>query len=246
MCSFRARTKPALVLFLMAASTLCGGAAFAQAHKSTPAGSAQKLEGAAAQLSAIVASGRLADLRWPNFSNYRSQVTSFYRPFTYEPAWVRDGQPTEQALALVEILQDADQEGLRAEDYDGSRWADRLAALRGRHGDAEEARFDAALTICVMRYLSDLHVGRINPQHLGFEFDGSQKKLDLAEFVRERLVNGSNLRAEMAAVAPPFQAISDCETHCGITSKWKRVRMQRKSMTRDDCLRGTAIPTSQT
>ncbi len=216
MCSFRARTKPALVLFLMAASTLCGGAAFAQAHKSTPAGSAQKLEGAAAQLSAIVASGRLADLRWPNFSNYRSQVTSFYRPFTYEPAWVRDGQPTEQALALVEILQDADQEGLRAEDYDGSRWADRLAALRGRHGDAEEARFDAALTICVMRYLSDLHVGRINPQHLGFEFDGSQKKLDLAEFVRERLVNGSNLRAEMAAVAPPFpgyQRLRDALRH---------------------------------
>jgi L,D-transpeptidase YcbB len=58
--------------------------------------------------------------------------------------------------------------------------------------------------LCVMRYFSDLHVGRINPQHLGFEFDVSQKKLDLAEFVRERLVDGSDLRAEVAAVAPPF------------------------------------------
>ena len=114
---------------------LCGGPAFAQAHKRAPASSAQKLERAAARLSAIVASGHLADLRWPIFSNYRSQVTNFYRPFTYEPAWVRNGQPTAQALALVEILQDADQEGLRAEDYDGSRWADRVAALRGPHDD---------------------------------------------------------------------------------------------------------------
>ena len=201
---------------LMAVSMLPGGSALAQANKRTPAASAQKLEGAPARLSAIVASGHLADLRWPNFSNYRSQVANFYRPFTYETVWVREGQPTEQALALIEILQDADQEGLRAEDYDASRWADRLAALRGPHDEAEEARFDAALTICAMRYLSDLHVGRINPQHLGFEFDVSQKKLQLAEFVRERLVDGSNLRAEMAAVAPPFpgyQRLRDALQH---------------------------------
>jgi murein L,D-transpeptidase YcbB/YkuD len=216
MGSLTARTRRSVAILLMAASTLCGGPAFAQAHKRAPAGSAQKLEGAAARLSAIAASGHLADLRWPNFSNYRSQVTNFYRPFTYETSWVRSGQPTEQALALVEILLDADQEGLRAEDYDGSRWAGRLASLRGSHDDAEEARFDAALTICVMRYLSDLHVGRINPQHVGFEFDVSQKKLDLAEFVRERLAGGSNLRAEVAAVAPPFpgyQRLRDALQH---------------------------------
>ena len=81
---------------------------------------------------------------------------------------------------------------------------------------ADEARFDAALTICVMRYLSDLHVGRINPQHLGFEFDVSQKKLNLPEFVRERLADGSDLREEVAAVAPPFpgyQRLRDALQH---------------------------------
>ena len=216
MKSLNARTRPELALVLMAVSMLPGGSALAQANKRAPAVSARKLEGAGAQLSAIVASGHLADLRWPNFSNYRSQVTNFYRPFTYEAAWVREGKPTEQALALVEILQDADQQGLRAEDYDASRWADRLAALRGPHDNAEEARFDAALTICAMRYLSDLHVGRINPQHLGFEFDVSKKKLDLAEFVRERLVDASDLRAEAAAVAPPFpgyQRLRDALQH---------------------------------
>jgi murein L,D-transpeptidase YcbB/YkuD len=216
MCTLNAHSRTGLALLLLAISVLPGGPTFAAAHKGTAAGSAQKVEPAAAGLSAIVASGHLADLRWPNFSNYRSNVVNFYRPFAYEKAWVRNGQPTEQALAMVGILQDADQEGLRADDYDGSRWADRLAALRAPHDDAEEARFDAALTICVMRYLSDLHVGRINPQHLGFEFDVSQKKLNLAEFVRERLVGGTDLGAQVAAVTPPFpgyQRLRDALQH---------------------------------
>jgi L,D-transpeptidase YcbB len=41
---------------------------------------AQKPNSAAAGLSAIVASGRLDDLRWPDFSDYRLHLTNFYRP----------------------------------------------------------------------------------------------------------------------------------------------------------------------
>src|SRR5579859_1807136 len=204
MCFLNARSKTRLALWLMTASLLSGGPAFARTHKNGPPSSAPKPESAAARLNAIISSGYLADLRWPRFSNYRSLVTNFYRPAAYEKAWVRNGQPTQQALALVRILQDADREGLRAEDYDASRWAGRLEALRGPHDDAEEARFDAALTISVMRYLSDLHMGRINPQHLGFEFDASQTKLDLSGFVRERLVEGSDLGAQVEGVRPPF------------------------------------------
>jgi len=36
-------------------------------------------------------------------------------------AWVRDGQPTPQALAIIEALQQAGGKGLDSEDYDGSR-----------------------------------------------------------------------------------------------------------------------------
>jgi murein L,D-transpeptidase YcbB/YkuD len=190
---------------------LLGTTTAAQMNKSSPSAtranssSASKPVGASAQLSAIVASGRLEDLRWPNFSDYRSHLVSFYRPSGYKLAWVRNGQPTAEALELIQILQDANREGLRAEDYDASRWADRLTSLKGPHEDAVEARFDAALTVCVMRYLSDLQIGRINPQHLGFEFDISQKKLDLPQFVRQGLVNGSDLRSELAEVGPPFE-----------------------------------------
>jgi len=109
-------------------------------------------------------------------------------------------------------LQDADREGLLAEDYDASRWADRLTSLKGPHEGTDEARFDAALTVCVMRYVSNLHIGRINPQNLGFEFDVAHKKLDLPHFVRERLVNGSDLRSELVAVELPFPSYQRLRT----------------------------------
>lgn len=201
-----------IAILLLVSSTSISWQTFAQKGRSSPvaasakAGSAQKPDGAAARLSAIVVSGRLADLRWPNFSDYRLHVTNFYRPSGYKPAWIRDGEPTPQALELIKILQDADQKGLLAEDYDASRWADRLALLKSPHEGADEARFDAALTVCIMRYISDVHIGRINPQNLSFEFDVSHKKLDLPHFVRERLVNGSDLRSELAAVEPPFRS----------------------------------------
>jgi L,D-transpeptidase YcbB len=189
----RSERRVEIAILLLAASLLLCGQAFGQGRKSV-----------AARVSAIVASGRLGELHWPNFSGYRSQLINFYRPSGYRLAWVRGGEPTPQAVELVEILQDAEREGLRAYDYDATRWPDRLTLLRGPHEEAEEARFDVALTVCIMRYLSDLHVGRINPQHLGFEFDVSGKKLDLPSFLRECLVEGSGLHEEVATLEPRF------------------------------------------
>lgn len=168
-----------------------------------PACGQGKQDAVAARLSAIAGSGHLEGLRWPDFSDYRALVVGFYRASGYKSAWIRDGEPTPQAVALIGILEDADREGLVAEDYDASRWGDRVKGLPG--ADAE-ARFDVALTVCVMRYVSDLHIGRVNPHHLGFEFDVSHKRLDLPGFVRERLVNGTDQSSELAAVAPPFPA----------------------------------------
>jgi L,D-transpeptidase YcbB len=199
-----------IAILLLVSSLPISGQTSAQKGTSSPvatnakASSAQKLEGATARLSAIAASGHLEDLRWPDFSDYRLHVTDFYRPSGYKLAWIHDGKPTTQAIELIQILQGADREGLLAEDYDASRWADRLTLLKSPHDGADEARFDAALTVCIMRYISDLHIGRINPQSLGFEFDVSHKKLDLPHFVRERLVDGSDLRSELRAVEPPF------------------------------------------
>ena len=31
--------------------------------------------------------------------------------------------------------------------------------------EANAVKFDLALTVCAMRYISDLHIGKVNPKH---------------------------------------------------------------------------------
>jgi L,D-transpeptidase YcbB len=155
-----------------------------------------------AVLRAIIGAGRLEDLRWPNFSGYRGHVDDFYRRSDYSLAWIGKGRPTPQGLEMIEILQQADLQGLHAEDYDSSRWPERLARLRGEHSLSDTARFDVALTVCTMRYVSDLRVGRINPRHSKFRLNVGPKKLDLPAFV-VNLASGTDLKAELATIEPP-------------------------------------------
>ena len=121
----------------------------------------------------IVASGHLADLRWPDFSDYKIHLTNFYEPTSYAPAWVQGVQPSPQALVMIELFKSAWKKGLQPEDYDASRWDSRVHAVQGSSSDL--ARFDVALTVCTMRFIEDLRVGRINPQHFKFGLSIKQK-----------------------------------------------------------------------
>ncbi len=157
-----------------------------------------------AALREIVASGKLSDLRWPDFPDYKIHLKNFYEPAGYAPAWLRNNQPTQQAQAVTQVLQQADSKGLNVEDYDGPRWPERLTRLRQSASQEDQARFDAALTVSVMRYISDLHIGRVNPLHLKFNLDTGPQKYDLPLLLREKLVNGSDVRVELDRVEPPF------------------------------------------
>ena len=156
---------------------------------------------AAGQIREIVTSGKLPDLRWPDFSDYRPHLKSFYEPSGYSLAWVRQAQASNQARAMIEVLNHADSKGLNSEDYDASRWTDRLQKLSD---PGAAAQFDAALTVCVMRYVSDLRIGRVNPRHFSFGINVDRKKYDLPQFVRTRLAEASNVQAALDEVEPPF------------------------------------------
>jgi len=154
------------------------------------------------RIQSIITAGSLESMRWPNFRDYRVWLQKFYETANYAPAWIQGNTPTPQALVMIERFRNAGRNGLEPEDYDASRWDDRLQELKGADGDP--ATFDVALTVCTMRYVSDLHIGRINPQHLNFDLDVNHKKYDLAHFVRERLLTATDIPVLLDTVEPPF------------------------------------------
>jgi murein L,D-transpeptidase YcbB/YkuD len=160
--------------------------------------------GQQADIQNLVTTGNLEGMRWPNFSDYRNWLQKFYQPTGFAPAWVQDSQPGPQALSLIERFRNAGMKGLDPEDYDASRWEERIRALQGSPSGPAAARFDVALSVCTMRYVSDLRIGRINPKHFDFGLSVAQKKYDLAQFLRDRILTTSNPQAVLDEVEPPF------------------------------------------
>jgi L,D-transpeptidase YcbB len=154
----------------------------------------------------LVTTGNLEEMRWPNFNDHRNSVQEFYEPTGFTPAWVQGSHPVPQAVSLIEIFRNAWRKGLDPEDYDASRWEKRIGDLQGSSGGAAVARFDVALTVCTMRYVSNLRVGRVNPQHFRFQLDVAHKKNDLAQFLRTQILTTTNLQPVFDQVEPPFAA----------------------------------------
>lgn len=158
-----------------------------------------------ARLHEIDASGNLSDLHWPNFTDYRLHFEHIYGASNFVPVWLNsNGKPTTQALAVIQALETSQQKGLNPDDYDASRWKDRLQALDGSPTADTLARFDAALTVGVMRYISDLHIGRVNPKHFDFGIDIEQKKYDLPQFVTTKVIHAENVQRVLDGVEPPY------------------------------------------
>ena len=158
-------------------------------------------------IQSLAQSGRFADLKWPTFSDVAPAVSQFYSAGKWTPVWTSGGQPTPQAAEMIDLFRGAEFKGLRREDYDASRWAGAIAKLKPATAtplDDDVARFDLAMTVCAMRYFSALHNGRINPNHFKFALTSGPAPLDLAGFIRGKIINGADLPSAAASVEPHF------------------------------------------
>jgi len=201
-------------------ATLCCGAAAIAADSPAPTPSTNVAPAASAapkgpgDLGTLIATGTLADLRWPNFTEYRDDVKQFYDAGGNSLAWIQNGKASPQAVSMILLFQQAASKGLNPEDYDASRWDARLAKLQPmapKASDTDLAHIDLALTVSAMRYISDLHVGRVNPQHFKFGLTMGPKRLDLAEELRTQVLPASDLPAVIAKVEPPYDGYRRAE-----------------------------------
>src|ERR1700722_14140238 len=159
-------------------------------------------------LEAIIKSGNLPEMRWPNFSDYIPLVQEFYTSYGNAMPWMHGTQPSPQAQQVIDLLLKADQKGLSADDYDGPRWAGRLSKFAGGAAkpasETDALTFDAELTVNLMRYISDLHIGKVNPKHFDFGLNIDTKKYNLPSFVKENVVNAPDVATALVQIEPPY------------------------------------------
>jgi len=202
-------------LWLISCSGSVPGAGNASAGRVSAAGQAaapQSLDAAGTEeLKSILASSRLDDLRWPNFSSKGEPVQAFYASADNHLGWVRGGKPTTQALELIGLLENADLKGLTPEDYDGPRWKARLDSFGSAASESSLVRFDVALTVSAIRYIMDLHLGKVSPETLHKDFDPERKRHDAGLFLRENVTQAASVKDTLARVEPPFPGYQRAE-----------------------------------
>jgi len=174
-------------------------ASLANAQFIAPVGQDPSAAGVAG-LREMITAAHDPDLRWPDFWFYRSEVEKFYESDGYSLSWIHRGHAREQARGLIGLLQGADDRGLNPEDYDGPKWAERLASLQGSVPESQLVRFDLALTVCVMRYIGGVHRVRVDPGLVRLEVNIEGRKFDLADFLRTQVVPSADPSAKLKTI----------------------------------------------
>jgi murein L,D-transpeptidase YcbB/YkuD len=185
---------------------------FARLHHPRKAKSAPNTTDYADNVEAIAAKPHLDGLRWPDFTPDQPVVQQFYDDRDSELAWTRDGKPTTATAQLLQLFNSAANKGLDPQDYDASRWPAQLQKIediRKKKDTSDAAQdtvagFDVAITIDAIRYLDDLHLGRINPQALNFDIDvpGKRAAFDVATLLNDQVVDATDIASIAADVEP--------------------------------------------
>jgi murein L,D-transpeptidase YcbB/YkuD len=117
--------------------------------------------------------------------------------------WYRGGAPSEPARVLRERLQRADEYGLRPSDYVAPALEPATASMTGAAAEQRMAHLDVSLSAAALRFLADLHYGRVDPRAAGFELPPDPVAMDLGA-VLDELAAGGDVDARLASLEPPF------------------------------------------
>ena len=155
---------------------------------------------------------------------------------------------------MIALLKQAALKGLNPEDYDASRWDTRLTKLAPANANpasTDLVHFDLALTICAARYLSALHIGRVNPHSVKFEVNIGASQHDLAKFLHDDVIAAPSLDASVAMLEPHYDGYRRAEGALAAYDKLAtqgdgvRVPMPDKSVHPGDAYAGIAPLTAR-
>jgi L,D-transpeptidase YcbB len=156
-------------------------------------------------LKQIIDEGNPAYLDWSTALSDRERIGKLYEDNGYRLLWSNAEKPTAAAISLLQELRQAGERGLDPEDYPGNRLAYLLIDLiDSPHSEIEQwALFDASLSLAGIRFLSDLHFGRIDPATVGHNLTVERIKLDIPTTLA-RLATAVNVSVAVDSLEPQF------------------------------------------
>ncbi|MGZ8157919.1 MAG: L,D-transpeptidase family protein [Methylobacter sp.] len=146
--------------------------------------------GIAQEITAIIAVKQHPYLMLPNFPNRIEDLESLYKMSNHQLLWLGNADAEKNITGALDLLASAATQGLKPQNYDTETLRQKLPLALKLKPDAykELALYDTALSISLLRFLHDLHYGRVNPQGINFNLKLREKKLiDLPLLIKNSL-----------------------------------------------------------
>ncbi|MEO8122976.1 MAG: L,D-transpeptidase family protein [Burkholderiales bacterium] len=128
------------------------------------------------------------------------------------PLWLdASGQVTGNARDAIALLTDSASDGLDPTAYGVASLASRAAGLSGASPEARLA-WDVELSLAMLRYLRDLHFGRVDPRALGFRVSPPRAEVhDIVAMLAAAVATGrvAQLAAELAPPLLQYRELRD-------------------------------------
>lgn len=160
--------------------------------------------GAAQEITAIIVAKQHPYLMLSNFPNRIGDLESLYKMSNHQLLWLGNNNSAKNINAALGLLSNAAVHGLNSKNYDTETLRQKLEfALKLKPDSYKElALYDTALSISILRFVHDLHYGRVNPQGINFNLKLREKKLiDLPLLIKNSLTQ--NALAELPLSIEP-------------------------------------------
>jgi murein L,D-transpeptidase YcbB/YkuD len=177
----------------------------AAAPSAKPAGAASSAEAREA-IQEVLNSGRHPWLTWPEVTGGLADLKALYAAEPGGLFWFTGEKPHPALEPALEAIAQCDEVGLVPADYDAAKLSQKWSAMKtagATTSPADRALFDIAVTVSAARLLQAVHWGRVDPRNVGFDYDVTTERLDLAAELRSAR-DGAGLPAALDAAEPQF------------------------------------------
>lgn len=162
----------------------------------------------ASEIGAMITAKQHPYLTQSNFLHRTDDLEKLYKMTGYQLLWL--GRPnTEKNIAdVLNLFETAAINGLNPANYDPVILQQKLPAALKLQADAykDMALYDTAISLSLLRFLHDLHYGRVNPQGINFNLKLRKKKLtDLPALIKENVAKGTLLQLPSLVEPKPHQ-----------------------------------------
>jgi murein L,D-transpeptidase YcbB/YkuD len=139
-------------------------------------------------------------------NNKQKELLNFYKLRHYAPVWIKDGAWTEAARNVLEVMRQADGEGLWSTDY--YPVAEELMQLPLASSEAQ-VKGEIEFSKVVLDYIDDLFGGRLHPQRISKELYLNPEPVDESVILHEVLQRdpSANSLQGLTVPHPQYQAL---------------------------------------